>query len=310
MFERIAQSLYRLRYQSYLRFTEKQYEKYAGFPKVYYHGAIVKPEYYIGNTEDRSEQAMYPTEVRLVKDLVDKNGKVICKAGDILQGATYAQNQNNQTLTTLLFQSIKSQKLNFNFLFINESEGNKKGYEYRYRQTNTDQSSRQYPIAWFDYVRSGLTGLYNKDGSINRNYTTFADCATTLNQIRKGLIGDSTKIDINGKVYDINDVANFDFIVSNIINAFNSIGVMITKPAFYHLLHKLNPDSTDYIESLREMMTSSKSGGVSIYALISKDGVLDKLNTALKTASILTGRSWMDGNSNSIFSLRIFSLAL
>lgn len=286
MFERIAQSLYRLRYQSYIRFTEKQYEKYAGFPKVYYHGAIVKPEYYIGNTEDRSEQAMYPTEVRLVKDLVDKNGKVICKAGNVLQGATYAQNQNNQTLTTLLFQSVKSQKLNFNFLFINESEGNKKGYEYRYRQTNTDQSSKQYPIAWFDYVRSGLTGLYNKNGSINRNYTTFADCATTLNQIRKGLIGDSTKININGKVYDINDVANFDFIVSNIINAFNSIGVMITKPAFYHLLHKLNPDSTDYIESLREMMTSSRSGGVSIYALISKGGVLDKLNTAVKLGDL------------------------
>lgn len=303
MFERIAQSLYRLRYQSYLRFTEKQYEKYAGFPKVYYHGAIVKPEYYIGNTEDRSEQAMYPTEVRLVKDLVGKNGKVICKAGDILQGATYAQNQNNQTLTTLLFQSIKSQKLNFNFLFINESEGNKKGYEYRYRQTNTDQSSRQYPIAWFDYVRSGLTGLYNKDGSINRNYTTFADCATILNQIRKGLIGDSTKIDINGKVYDINDVANFDFIVSNIINAFNSIGVMITKPAFYHLLHKLNPDSTDYIESLREMMTSSKSGGVSIYALISKDGVLDKLNTAVKSGdlNVFTRDSNKDGKYSGAF---------
>lgn len=303
MFERIAQSLYRLRYQSYLRFTEKQYEKYAGFPKVYYHGAIVKPEYYIGNTEDRSEQAMYPTEVRLVKDLVDKNGKVICKAGDILQGATYAQNQNNQTLTTLLFQSIKSQKLNFNFLFINESEGNKKGYEYRYRQTNTDQSSRQYPIAWFDYVRSGLTGLYNKDGSINRNYTTFADCATTLNQIRKGLIGDSTKIDINGKVYDINDVANFDFIVSNIINAFNSIGVMITKPAFYHLLHKLNPDSTDYIESLREMMTSSKSGGISIYALISKGGVLDKLNTAVKLGdlNVFTRDSNKDGKYSGAF---------
>ena len=303
MFERIAQSLYRLRYQSYIRFTEKQYEKYAGFPKVYYHGAIVKPEYYIGNTEDRSEQAMYPTEVRLVKDLVDKNGKVICKAGDILQGAAYAQNQNNQTLTTLLFQSIKSQKLNFNFLFINESEGNKKGYEYRYRQTNTDQSSRQYPIAWFDYVRSGLTGLYNKDGSINRNYTTFADCATTLNQIRKGLIGDSTKIDINGKVYDINDVANFDFIVSNIINAFNSIGVMITKPAFYHLLHKLNPDSTDYIESLREMMTSSKSGGISIYALISKDGVLDKLNTAVKSGdlNVFTRDSNKDGKYSGAF---------
>ncbi len=303
MFERIAQSLYRLRYQSYIRFTEKQYEKYAGFPKVYYHGAIVKPEYYIGNTEDRSEQAMYPTEVRLVKDLVGKNGKVICKAGDILQGATYAQNQNNQTLTTLLFQSIKSQKLNFNFLFINESEGNKKGYEYRYRQTNTDQSSRQYPIAWFDYVRSGLTGLYNKDGSINRNYTTFADCATTLNQIRKGLIGNSTKIDINGKVYDINDVANFDFIVSNIINAFNSIGVMITKPAFYHLLHKLNPDSTDYIESLREMMTSSKSGGVSIYALISKDGVLDKLNTAVKSGdlNVFTRDSNKDGKYSGAF---------
>lgn len=303
MFERIAQSLYRLRYQSYIRFTEKQYEKYAGFPKVYYHGAIVKPEYYIGNTEDRSEQAMYPTEVRLVKDLVDKNGKVICKAGDILQGATYAQNQNNQTLTTLLFQSIKSQKLNFNFLFINESEGNKKGYEYRYRQTNTDQSSRQYPIAWFDYVRSGLTGLYNKDGSINRNYTTFADCATTLNQIRKGLIGDSTKININGKIYDINDVANFDFIVSNIINAFNSIGVMITKPAFYHLLHKLNPDSTDYIESLREMMTSSKSGGVSIYALISKGGVLDKLNTAVKLGdlNVFTRDSNKDGKYSGAF---------
>ena len=303
MFERIAQSLYRLRYQSYIRFTEKQYEKYAGFPKVYYHGAIVKPEYYIGNTEDRSEQAMYPTEVRLVKDLVGKNGKVICKAGDVLQGATYAQNQNNQTLTTLLFQSVKSQKLNFNFLFINESEGNKKGYEYRYRQTNTDQSSRQYPIAWFDYVRSGLTGLYNKDGSINRNYTTFADCATTLNQIRKGLIGDSTKIDINGKVYDINDVANFDFIVSNIINAFNSIGVMITKPAFYHLLHKLNPDSTDYIESLREMMTSSKSGGISIYALISKGGVLDKLNTAVKLGdlNVFTRDSNKDGKYSGAF---------
>jgi hypothetical protein len=148
-----------------------------------------------------------------------------------------------------------------------------------------------------------LTGLYNKDGSINRNYTTFADCATTLNQIRKGLIGNSTKIDINGKVYDINDVANFDFIVSNIINAFNSIGVMITKPAFYHLLHKLNPDSTDYIESLREMMTSSKSGGVSIYALISKDGVLDKLNTAVKSGdlNVFTRDSNKDGKYSGAF---------
>jgi len=109
MFNILANHLESFRNQSYVRFLdEKKYGEYVGFPVVIYKNAILNPSYYISDPKLRNEDTLYPKQVRLVKDMKDKNGNVICKAGDILQGAIIAQDQDKQTLATQFFQAVKS----------------------------------------------------------------------------------------------------------------------------------------------------------------------------------------------------------
>lgn len=94
VFEQIAQTLNALRNQSYLRMTNKKdFGDYVGWPIVKYGNSILKPEYYIADPKVHTEGYKYPQVVRLVKPLKTKDGKTY-KAGDILPGAVYAQNQN------------------------------------------------------------------------------------------------------------------------------------------------------------------------------------------------------------------------
>ena len=85
MFNILAQHLERFRYLSYIRFSDKEkFGEYVGFPVVAYKNVVVDPSYYIADTSVRNEETMYPKYIRLVKDLKDKKGNIICKAGDIL----------------------------------------------------------------------------------------------------------------------------------------------------------------------------------------------------------------------------------
>lgn len=293
MFEQIAKTLNRLRNQSYVRMTDKKiFGEYVGWPIVKYGNSILKPEYYIADPKVHNDGYKYPQQVRLVKDLKRKDGTVICKAGQVLQGATYAQNQDLQSLTTLLFQAVKSQKLNFKFLRIRPAKDEngkvvEGKFNYGYESTNTDQAASRFPIQWFDNIRQGLTGIYNEDGSINKNYQGFAQTLHTLTSVVTGLVNmkDNT-VRIDGVQYDLSDTESFDKVVGLVISAFNNIGITVTKPIWYHMLHKMNPTSSDYVQSFVELMTASKQAGLSIYSLIGNDGVLAKLNSAVKAGNL------------------------
>ena len=302
MFNMLAQHLERFRYLSYIRFSdEEKFGEYVGFPVVMYKNTIVDPSYYIADTSVRNEETMYPKYIRLVKDLKDKKGNIICKAGDVLQGAAILQDQDKQTLTTLFYQSIKSQKMNFNFFNIRNSKGENGRYEYSYEPTNTDRSVSQLPIGWFDNIRIGLTGLYNKDGSINRSNKTFENTRLFLMSIRDQLINNPGQIKIGEKVYKMSDAADFDTIVSATVRALNDIGIMINKPMWYNMLHRLNPGETDYTISFRELMTTSEQKKLSIAPLIEKNGVLAKLQKAVDDGDLnmFTQDVAQTGNKNS-----------
>lgn len=293
MFAQIASTLYRLRNQSYVRMTDKKtFGDYVGWPIVKYGNAILKPEYYIADPKVHDNGYKYPQQVRLVKDLKNKHDEVICKAGQVLQGAVYAQNQDLQSLTTLLFQAVKSQKLNFKFLRIRPArDENGKVVEgkfnYGYENTNTDQAASRLPIQWFDNVRQGFTGIYNADGSVNKNYQGFAQSLHTLTSVVTGLVNmKNNTARIDGVQYNLSDVEAFDKVVGLVISAFNNIGVTVTKPIWYHMLHKMNPTSSDYVQSFIELMTASKRAGLSIYSLIGNDGVLAKLDGAVKAGNL------------------------
>lgn len=287
LFNTLAQYLERFRYLSYIRFSDKEkFGEYVGFPVVMYNGVIVDPSYYIADTSVRNEDTMYPKQIRLVKDLKDKKGNLICKAGDILQGAAILQDQDKQTLTTLFYQSIKSQKMNFNFFNIRNSKGENGRYEYSYQPTNTDRSISQLPIGWFDNIRIGLTGLYNKDGSVNKSNKSFETTRQFLMSIRNQLINNSGQVQIGNKVYKMNDAADFDYVVSATVQSLNNVGIMVNKATWYNMLHRLNPNETDYTISFREIMTASNEKGLSIAPFIEKDGVLDKLQKAVDSGNL------------------------
>lgn len=287
LFNTLAQHLERFRYLSYIRFSDKEkFGEYVGFPVVMYKNAVVDPSYYITDTSIRNEDTMYPKQIRLVKDLKDKKGNLICKAGDILQGAAILQDQDKQTLTTLFYQSIKSQKMNFNFFNIRNSKGENGRYEYSYQPTNTDRSISQLPIGWFDNIRIGLTGLYNKDGSVNKSNKSFETTRQFLMSIRNQLINNSGQVQIGNKIYKMNDAADFDYVVSATVQSLNNVGIMINKATWYNMLHRLNPNETDYTISFREIMTASNEKGLSVAPFIEKDGVLDKLQKAVDSGDL------------------------
>ncbi len=87
-------------------------------PMVMFRGKLLDPKHYISNKNKLSQEDLYPKFVRWSHDILDKNGKIIFKAGDVIQGASIVMNYDMENLTTQLFQSIKSQKLDYNFLYI------------------------------------------------------------------------------------------------------------------------------------------------------------------------------------------------
>lgn len=282
LFNYLYKQLDTFRYLSYIRYNNGQYK---GFPMVMYSKKTLDPTYYISDVSIKDDNTMYPLQVRLVRDLVI-DGKLVCKAGDILNGAYFVQDQDKQTLTTQFFQAIKAQKMNFNFLSISNAQDISTGrYSYSYRPTNTDKSISQFPINWFDNIRRGFTGLYDKNGNINKTNKMFENTRQFLLSIRNQLINTPTTIKIGTRIYNMNDVSDFDSVVSFVIASLNNVGIMINKPTWYNMLHRINPNSTDYTIAFRELMTASNTAGLSIATFIEDGGVLDKLQKGVTSGN-------------------------
>lgn len=283
LFNYLYKQLDTFRYLSYVRYNNGQY---AGFPMVMCNKKTLDPAYYISDTSIKDDNALHPLQVKLVRDFV-VDGKLVCKAGDILNGAYFVQDQDKQTLTTQFFQAIKTQKMNFNFLSINNAQDISTGrYSYSYRPTNTDRSVSQFPINWFDNIRRGFTGLYDKNGNIDKTNKTFENTRQFLLSVRNQLINTPTTIKIGTETYNMNDVSDFDSVVSFVITSLNNVGIMINKPAWYNMLHRINPNSTDYTIAFRELMTASNAAGLSIATFIEDGGILDKLQKGVESGNI------------------------
>jgi len=275
-----------MRWQSYIRYTKSG--KYDNIPVVIYKGKRLSPDMYVADATKLTKNDLYPKIVRAAKDIKNKEGKIVIKAGDIIPGAVIAINPDMEALTTQLFQSIKSQHLNFNFTYVRpyiDNEGNTVSgkYTYEYRQTNSDQSQRQYPISWFDNIRSGYSGLFNsgKQVSINQKFNNFENAKQVLSTIYNQLSNSIIKID--GKVYDITKAEDADSIYTMFIQAMNSIGIDINKQSLLYTLQDYDLSATDLWPAFKTLLVTgdgNASGGIS--TLIRKGGLLDVMQDAVK----------------------------
>lgn len=287
LFANIASSLYNMRWQSYIRYTKSG--KYDNVPVVLYRGKRLDPKVYVADLSNLTRNDLYPREVRSVVDIKDKDGNVIVKKGDIIQGASVAINADMEALTTQLFQSIKSQHLNFNFTYVRpymDDEGNivPGKYTYEYKQTNSDQSQQQFPIAWFDNVRSSYSGLFRpgREVRLNSGFEGFKNAKSLLNQLYLQLSGSIIKID--GRNYDITKAEDADSIYTMFVRAMNDIGVGINKQSLIYTLQDMDLTATDLWPAFKTLLASgdgSVSGGVS--TLIADGGILDRMQRAVDT---------------------------
>ena len=87
-----------MRWQSYIRYTKSG--KYDNIPVVTYKGKRLSPELYVADVTKLTKNDLYPKVVRAAKDIKNKEGKVVIKAGDIIPGAVIAINPDMEALTT------------------------------------------------------------------------------------------------------------------------------------------------------------------------------------------------------------------
>lgn len=294
LYENIARSLYQFRFQSYKRYTNRK-DGMDNVPMVMFRGKLLDPKHYISNKNKLSQEDLYPKFVRWSHDVLDKNGKIIFKAGDVIQGASIVMNYDMENLTTQLFQSIKSQKLDYNFLYIRSVvDDNGKvingNYLYSYHPTNYDRSQQQYPIQWFDNLRSSFSGLFTKSGDLNKNFTNFKDSKKYLSELYNALTlakANNGKITINKVNYDLTKGSDLSVVISQFVKSMRNIGVDIDTNMVQYLLQQMNPDEPMLYLAFVDLITKGGNNSVySILQLIKDNGILDLMQNRLEAGDI------------------------
>ena len=290
MFENIAKILFNCRWQSYVRYTNAK--EYDNIPVVMYKNKRLNPKYYISDLKNPTHDELYPKRVYAAIDIKDKDGNIIFKKGDLIPGAVYVTNADMESLTTQLFQAIKSQHLSFNFVYVRpytDQDGNvKQGtYTYEFKSTNADQSVQQYPIQWFDNLRSSYSQLFKsgKTPQLNKNFEGFKKAKKILNEILSQSYMQILTID--GKKYDVTKPEDADQIYSIFIQTMNEIGIGIDKPYLIYTLQNMDLSSTDLWNQFVELIQygdGNTSGGL---GTIVRDGMLlDKMQSAVEQGNV------------------------
>ena len=290
MFENIAKILFNCRWQSYVRYTNAK--EYDNIPVVMYKNKRLNPKYYISDLKNPTHDELYPKRVYAAIDIKDKDGNIIFKKGDLIPGAVYVTNADMESLTTQLFQAIKSQHLSFNFVYVRpytDQDGNvKQGtYTYEFKSTNADQSVQQYPIQWFDNLRSSYSQLFKsgKTPQLNKSFEGFKKAKKILNEILSQSYMQILTID--GKKYDVTKPEDADQIYSIFIQTMNEIGIGIDKPYLIYTLQNMDLSSTDLWNQFVELIQygdGNTSGGL---GTIVRDGMLlDKMQSAVEQDNV------------------------
>lgn len=255
-----------------------------------------KPMAYIG------DMMLDPNDYEYVKD---KNGVyhvVYAKdaegnhAGDVIKNAYILTNPDMESLVTTMFQSFKSQRLKFIFVFANQkrdSQGNKTGkMTYVNKPTNSTASVRIYPKQWFDNLRNGIGDIFELTSSSIKvkkgAERIYAQVAQEMRMIYQQMIdtskGGIVKIKYNGKDMILNKYLpeDLDLIESLFVSNLNKIGIDIDKSMLDFYLNDRYFDKDNKTERFIEMF-SSRSRQSSFQSFIK---MLDQMQ------SIINDKNW------------------
>lgn len=291
VFYHVLKSLIVFRRRSYQRYDEGQYRN---VPKVMFNGELLDPSEYISNPDNITEEELYPKSVRYTHDVVnDETGEVEHKAGDIIQGAVILVNADYESITTQIFQAIKSQKLNYTFCYdspILDEDGEivQGKHKYNIGSTNVQADTRAYPILWFNHIRSAATGIFTMDenGEMvidkdNANTKVFEQSRKFLLRLQAAFapnLRHKATLDDSGIKYDIDNNEDFDKVLTLFVKALNDVGIGIHKQAIIYGLTSKYPNVN--LQTAFEYIFRSNEDN-SIRPFIQDGGILDALQKAL-----------------------------
>lgn len=296
VFYHVLKSLLVFRSRSFIRYKD---EKYNGIPKVMYKGQLLDPSEYISNLNNPTQEELYPKSVRYTHDIInDETGEVEHKAGDIISGAVIMVHADYESITTQLFQAIKSQKLNFSFCYeqsIIDDDGEIVAGKHRYNMgsTSVQADTRAYPVIWFNYIRSATNNLFDVDENEEFFINKDSKAAKSFEESRKFLLKLQSSfapnmrhkavLDNSGKTYDIDNDEDFDKVLTLFISALNNVGININKQAFVYGLTSKYP--TVSLQTSFEYIFRSNEDN-SIRPFIQDGGVLDILQKAVDKGNV------------------------
>ena len=280
MMEHIAKCFHNFRFKSYIRYSTAEFSR---IPIVILNGQKVDPSAYIKDVKNPTQNELFMTQVRAVKDLYDGN-KLICKKGEIIPGALIATNPDYESFTTQMFQAIKSQRLDFTFCFdkpvTDENGKNLGGHTYNVSSTNSEQAQKNYPHQWFGIIKALYGQVFT--GQDKQEVKVFGEAKSFLISLMTQLSTDRiTPITIPGRKgrFDISNIEHFDLVCHDLVSCLNSIGIMIDRQMLNYMLMQKYPNIKEPHVALKMMFQSRDVD--SIYPLIQKDGILDKLQNAM-----------------------------
>lgn len=276
MFEHIARAFHNFRYKSYIRYSDDVYKR---IPKVVLNGVLLDPQAYVKDVNKLSEQDLYPTRVVAARDITI--GDQIVRQGEIIPNAVIVTNPDYESITTQIYQAIKSQKLDFTFCFQNvySVDGKQRvgNYTYDTSSTNTEQAQRNYPHQWFNNVRSLFGGILN--GTSTAKTTAFKDVAQVLRQMRSQLAAMASGRVDNVFGLNPNTLEGYDALTGIFVSNLNKVGITIDKQMLNYMLLQSYPESTNIQASFIEFVTSRGIGSLNTF--IDEDGILEQLQKAI-----------------------------
>lgn len=281
--------------KSYIRYGSKEDEKaYTGIPKVRYKDGYLSPNDYVVDLNNPTDEELNPNVVRWTHDVVE-NGIIVARKGDIIQAAEIITNPKFESITTQLYQAIKSQHLNYNFTYaypVRDENGHDTGLRY-YKEygTNSQRDSYAYPILWFNLVRSvddlftrneGGNYVVNKDSQLKKSLNQFKDFLYIL---KTGMaVNRRSRISIDGQTYNFDNDEDFNKIETLFIEKLNGVGIQISRYVLDHLLISKITTSQRKQDIFENMLTSQ--GNDSLAPFIDKNGILDKMIQAIDRGDV------------------------
>lgn len=215
------------------------------------------------------------------------------KKGHVIKNARILIDVDKESLVTRMFQSFRSQRLKFVFVFANEqvdSQGKKTGkFSYKNNFTNNSHDARIYPRQWFENLRTGLTEIFEVTGSSIKvkkgQETTFATVAAELESLVNNLSSNKSifSIQYNGRKITLSkrNASDVDLIETYFVSLLNKVGIEIDKPVLDFYINETYPNIEDKIDRLVEMISSrSKTSSFNSFIKMLKEmqSIVDSKN--------------------------------